>query len=148
MKHPIQKSSSRRWLIILAAVLCTSLLFSCGKGNHADPSDGDGTSNSGSFNPKDFQISNIHAHQDDPQSTRILYIDYTIKNVSSRDYKDYFNVKWKVKGSDGAYYEGSDEPGSLNAGASQARSNINIDMGTDGNMADISTLTYKITYQY
>lgn len=129
--------------MLLAAPL---FLFSCSKSDDGTP---EPQPNSG-FTAADFKLTIDDYYEPDDNYTGedYLRIEYTIKNVSSKQFPRGLKLHWKVKAADGAYYETIDENlvyfDPLNAGASMQTASV-IKLGTPHNNADKTTLTYVLT---
>ena len=145
----------RNLFYVALVVMPLILLNSCSKSNSATPSNPDPGNNDpgtpgSSFTAADFvlTIDEYYEPGDDYPGEDYLRIDYTIKNVSSKNFPKGMSVRWKVKAADGAYYERFTENivfnQPLNAGASVQTASV-INLGTPHNNADRSTLTYVLT---
>lgn len=133
------------FLMLLAAPML--VLNSCSKSDNPAPGDPPGPAG---FTAADFKltIDEFYEPGDDYPGEDYLRIEYTVKNISSKNLPEGVNVLWKVRAADGAYYETLHEDivyaDPLNAGASIKTAAV-IKLGVPHNNADKTTLTYTLT---
>lgn len=121
----------------LAAVLFVGiLLLSCSKESPENVTT--------KFKATDFEIVQVEFLEKNPG---LIQVHCNVRNKTNRDYKEstengYFEIYYKAKGSDGAWYDNAENVPNLNAGASFGRELI-INPPNGINL-DVNTFTYEV----
>lgn len=138
----------KKQLGFAALFVATSLFFTaCSKSDDPAPNEDSAVEEPGTlFKASDFEIYDMERSDITYAENYILYF-YKVKNTTDRDYKDNsengrFDVLFRVKGSDGAWYDSRNSIPDINAGASDEES---LDVSCpEGITFDESTFTYEV----